>query len=211
MSIKKDLPVYRVEISENDNSELEVNFIALVDRPAIQKNFLAFSEDANKFKFKVVSKERRIISGPLMLADTPIYRYNPHTKEEYYTVFDAETIYKIAQKFFRKGYQTNVNLMHEESQQVHGVVLFESFITDEARGIMPMKGFEDAPAGSWFGSMLVEDAETWEKIEAGDLKGFSVEGFFSLVREKRSVNSYSSDEHKLEEIKRLLNLLNETD
>ena len=57
--------------------------------------------------------------------------------------------------------------------------MFESFISDKTRGIQPMKGFEDAPDGSWFVSMLVENDAVWEQVKAGQVNGFSIEGIFN--------------------------------
>ena len=68
--------------------------------------------------------------------------------------------------------------MHDSNQTYDGVTLFESFISDEQRGIMPMKGFEDSPWGSWFGSMIVDNDEAWAKVKDGTIRGFSVEGIF---------------------------------
>ena len=127
--------------------------------------------------FVIQDEDQQIISGPLMLADTPIYR-NDHNGE-YYVVFTKETIKKIAQRYFKKGYQANVNLMHDSGQSVEGVTMFESFISDKVRGIYPMKGFEDVPDGSWFGSFKVDNAEVWAEIKAGKVRGFSVEGQFN--------------------------------
>ena len=59
--------------------------------------------------------------------------------------------------------------------------MFESFISDKARGIEPMKGFEDAPNGSWFVSMLVENDEVWNKVKEGLINGFSIEGIFNYT------------------------------
>ena len=39
-----ELPVYALEISENLNDESAVDFVALVDKPAIQRKFLMFKE-----------------------------------------------------------------------------------------------------------------------------------------------------------------------
>ena len=175
-----ELPIYELMINEDMQDDAEVSFIALVDRPAIQKNWNAFKENA---KFQIISEDKRIISGPVMLADSPIYR-NDNTNGEYYVVFSKDTIFKIAQKFFKKGYQANVNLMHDSNQQVSGVTMFESFISDKDRGIMPMRGFEDAPDGSWFGSFKVEDDAVWEMIKEGKVKGFSVEGVFEYSKAK---------------------------
>jgi hypothetical protein len=59
--------------------------------------------------------------------------------------------------------------------------MFESFISDKERGIMPMKGFEDAPNGSWFVSMLVENEAVWAKVKDGLINGFSIEGIFNYT------------------------------
>lgn len=170
-----DLPVYLLDISEDMNDDAEVDYVALVDRPAIQKNWNAFK---NQQRFDVVSEDKHIISGPLMLADVPIFR-SDSTYGDYYVVFSKDTIFKIAQKFFKRGYQSNVNLMHSPDQQVEGVTMFESFITDSSRGILPMKGFEDAPDGSWFGSFKVDNPQVWNDVKEGKFKGFSVEGLFT--------------------------------
>lgn len=175
-----ELPIYELMINEDLQDDAEVSFIALVDKPAIQKNWNAFKENV---KFQIVSEDKRIISGPVMLADVPIYR-NDSVNGEYYVVFTKDTIFKIAQKFFKKGYQANVNLMHDSNQQVEGVTMFESFISDVDRGILPMRGFEDAPDGSWFGSFKVEDDKVWEMIKEGKFKGFSVEGVFEYQKAK---------------------------
>lgn len=172
-----DLPLYMLEISDDVNDDAEVSFVSLVDRPAIKKNWNAFKDVQ---KFQIVSEDKRIISGPIMLADSPIYRRDD-VYGEYYVAFSKDTIVKIVQKFFKKRYQSNINLEHSQDFQVDGVTMFESFISDEARGIMPMKGFEDAPWGSWFGSMYVENDKVWNEIKDGTFKGFSVEGIFNYL------------------------------
>jgi predicted ABC-type ATPase len=170
-----ELPLYMLEISDDLNDDAEVQFVSLVDRPAIQKNWNAFK---NEQKFQIVSEDKHIISGCAMLADTPIFRSDVNFGD-YYVAFSKETIVKIVQKYFKKGYQNNVNLMHDPNQIETGVTMFESFISDKTRGIHPMKGFEDAPDGSWFVSMLVENDAVWEKVKQGNVNGFSIEGIFN--------------------------------
>lgn len=167
-----NLPVYKLVIDEQ-SKDLQVDAVALVDKPAIERDFVAFNKAQ---AFAVENEEERIITGPAMLADTPIYRNDE--RGEYYVVFDAPTIKKIAQKYFAKGFQNNVNLQHDKGQIVEGVTVFESWIVDNKRGIAPMKGFENVPEGSWFISMKVNDDATWQKVKAGEIKGFSVEGVF---------------------------------
>lgn len=174
--MNKELPIFSLEIVDDVNSDTEVDFVALVDRPAIEKSFLAFKE-GRKVAFEIQNEEEHIISGALMLADTPIYRNDQNG--EYYVVFSKDTIKQIAQKFFKKGYQQNVNLMHDSGKVLDGITMFESWITDEKRGIKAMAGFEDVPDGSWFGSFKVENPQVWQMIKDGEVKGFSVEGIFN--------------------------------
>mgnify|MGYP001028589361 FL=1 len=173
-----ELPIYELRIQEDLADDAEVSFVALVDKPAIQKDFLVFNEQ--KLAFAIQDDEQHIISGPLMLADEPIIRNNAKYGQ-HFIKFSAETIKEIAIKFSKKGYQKNVNLMHDENMQLDGLVMFESFIVDSKRGIKPMNGFEDVKDGSWFGSFYVENPQAWDLIKQGKVKGFSVEGMFDYV------------------------------
>lgn len=224
----KRLPVYEMLIDENVDSDMQVDFIALVDKPAIKKDFLKFSEDfiepskgehqseflprcisyvvnegksneqavaicsslwEEHFKpteqaFAIQDEEKRIISGPLMIANQKIYRNDPELGE-YEVFFSPETIKKIAIKLAKKGFQNNINLMHRADMQIPGVTLFEIFQSDKSRGIMPMKGFEDLADGTLFGSMFVENDVAWQMVKDGLIKGFSVEGNFGMKKKDK--------------------------
>lgn len=171
------LPTYEMVINPEENSEVEVSFVALVDKPAIEKNFLAFKDQTLQF---AINDEKRIISGPAMIANQLIYRKD--AQGEYNVFFSPETIRDIAIKFFKKGYQKNLNLFHDPSLSLEGVTIFESFVTDSSRGIQPMKGFEDTPEGTLFLSAKVDNDDVWAKIKSGEVKGFSVEGIFSFLK-----------------------------
>lgn len=133
-----------------------------------------------KYSFKA-DKEKRIISGALMVADLPIYRRDANGFE-YYGLFTAEDIYNIRNKFFKKGYINEVNKMHDPNQFVDGVYMIESFIIDSKRGINAPDGLQ-LPDGSWFGSYKVDNEEVWNNfIKTGEFKGFSVEGDFRLEK-----------------------------
>jgi len=112
-----------------------------------------------------------------MIADLPIYRYD-EIRGEYYVVFDKETIFEIAKKWARGDKYDAVNIHHDKA--VKGLSLFESFIVDRERGIMPPKGYEEVADGSWFLSYIVNDDEIWTRVKEGEFKGFSVEGMFDF-------------------------------
>ena len=179
-----NLPIYLLEINEDLMDGSEVDFVALVDKPAIERNFLRFKED--RINFEIQDEDRRIISGPIMLADTPIYRND--NGQEYFVSFPKDTIYKIIKKMFQKNYTGNVNLMHDPKKIVEGVTMFECWISDESRGVKPMKGFEDAPDGSAFASYFVDNEDVWKKVKSGEFKGFSVEGLFNYKRGEQVMN-----------------------
>ena len=172
-----DVPVYKLTIKEDDINS-GVDFIALVDSPAILRNFLAFAKH-EKF---VANEEKRVVTGPLMIPEIPIYRRDEGG--EFYVVFGRDTIYQIAQKFMKELRNDKVNQMHQPDQKVEGVYMFESFIINSERGINTPKGFEHLPDGTWFGSYKIDNDEVWQQVKDGTFNGFSVEGFFEMNMER---------------------------
>lgn len=135
--------------------------------------------DKKKFMFSA-NKEKRIISGALMVADLPIYRKDE--QGEYYGLFTAEDIYNIRNKFFKNNNTKSVNEMHDPNKMIDGVYMIESFIIDSKRGINAPDGLK-LTDGSWFGSYKVDNEEIWNDfIKTGEFKGFSVEGVFKTTQ-----------------------------
>ena len=179
------MKVYELLIEENPNSELEVNFVAGVDRPAIERNFLVFKENKPKMKFASVEGDGSFIIGPAMIPDMLIDRV-ADDGTEYQVFFSAATIGSIAEKFFEKGFQHNFNLMHDPEQQKDGVTFFQSFIKDTAKGIV---GFnDDLPDGTWYLGAKVKNEEVKALVKSGEIKGWSVEGLFKY-KQKPVANS----------------------
>jgi hypothetical protein len=179
--------------------------IAKVKELGISKHFdnnpdvvKALASIGEKFRmnFSIQDEEKRIVSGVAMIADMPIYRRDA-IRGEYYVVFDKESIFKIAKKWARSNKYQAVN-EHHETPINEGVSLFESYIVDRERGVMPPKGYEDVADGSWFVSYLIDNDEVWAKVKSGEFKGFSVEGVFDFVSE------LSEDLKVIEELKKVL-------
>lgn len=169
MNTYNDLPVYSLVV--NDEEGTGVDFVALVNAPAIERNFQAFN---NRVKF-TTNEDKRLVTGPLMIPDSMIFRRDEKFGE-YYVTYTAETIKKIAEKFMQNQYISNVNTEHKTP--VKDVFMIESFITDVDRGIGSPKGFEDLPEGTWFGTYKVNNEGVWNQVKDGTFKGFSVEGDF---------------------------------
>jgi hypothetical protein len=189
------LPVYKLDINEFDE-ETGIDFVSLVENAAIQKDFLAFSE--TPVKFAIQDEEKRIVTGAAMIADLPIYRRDD-IRGEYYVVFDKESIFKIAKKWARSNQYNSVNA-HHKTPIMNGVSLFESYIIDRVRGVMPPIGFEEVADGSWFVSYLIDNDEVWAKVKSGEFKGFSVEGVFDFPEDQ--------EEQLIEQMKEILSKWN---
>ena len=173
------LPVFKMKINPDDTSAQAVEYVALVDQPAIETNWIAFDK---QYSFSADS-ERRLVMGALMIADMPIYRKgripNTDTEGEYYVVFQKDTIYEIVDKFFRNGYTSNFNINHDSNKRTTDVYMIESFIVDSTRGVVPPKAFEGISEGSWIATVKINNDEIWNDfVKTGKLKGFSVEGLF---------------------------------
>ena len=193
--MEKELPIYKLTISEDLESKVEVDAVALVDMPAIGEGFFAFNQ---QMSFAVVNEEERVVIGPAMIPDKPIYRVDPDGKE-YYVYFPKKEIRTIAEKFYRKGFQNNGNEMHDGAKPVD-MVYFMSWIADESKGIPKMKQFENLPDGTWFLGAKILSEDAWAKVKDGTFKGFSVEGEFNMT----PMQFRSKEEDIIDKLKELL-------
>jgi len=170
-----NLPVYKAVIDNSDESGIYC--VSLVDNPAIESDFIAFSKEPVKVMFKVENEEKRIVRGCVMRADHPIYRIG-NSGFEYYIIYEKQTIRQMVEKFLSNSNHLNIDQMHD-FEMVEGVNLVQSFIKDIENGINP-KGFEEIEDGSLFHEYHVVNDEIWDKVKAGEFKGFSLAGMFSV-------------------------------
>lgn len=171
--------IYKIKIDPTDQVT-GLDAISLVEYPAVEVDFLKFSKDEN-IKLQFENEEKRIITGVALLADTPIYRIKPDG-EEYYVVFDKDTIEQLITKYAKYMFQNFVNIEHENNHFVDGLYMIESYIKNSERGIAPAE-FASIPDGSWIVSYKVDNMDVWEKIKSGEVKGFSVQGVFQLIEQ----------------------------
>lgn len=178
----KKIPTYKVTIGDLD-SNLGMTTISLVDEPAVMKNFVCFSEDEKKQIITKFTKdeEKHNITGVAMLADTQIYRYNEEIGS-YYIVFPKDVIEEMAIKYSKNGYWNSVNLQHNENNYTDGAIMYEMYIKNSERGIVPTE-FSDIPDGSLMVSFHITDDELWDNIKnSGTLNGFSIEVSASMEK-----------------------------
>jgi hypothetical protein len=177
--MNKEIPTYEISIDLNDQ-ETTVSFNSLVSMPAHEKNFMTFSKQV-KFEF---NDEEQVITGIAISADTPIYRFDEESKEEYYVVFTKQAIKDIIFDYARKDNFNNVNLEHNPNRIVKSIFMIHSYQIDAAKGFTAPERFKDANDGSWIVSYKVTDKELFDKAKNGEFNGFSIEGVFNLIDTK---------------------------
>lgn len=171
------IPVYDAIISDEETGMFR---ISLVDDPAVMSNFQAFDAHKNPMMYAIQDEEKRLVRGCIMRSDFPIYRRD-EKMGEYYVIYKAEEIRKMAEKYLLEGRQNDVNLMHREGSDVDGVQMVQYFIKGDG---IQVDGFDDCADGSLFGEFHVVNDDIWAEIKAGTYKGFSLEGVFDLVPEQ---------------------------
>ena len=187
------IPVYQALVDCADTGMMR---ISLVDDPAVQSNFLAFSKQekasAVPMMYSIQDEEKRLVLGCVMRADFPIYRRTPQAGGEdfeYYIIYKADTIRTMAEKYLAENRQNLVNLDHQADTDQDGIQMVQCFI--KGKGLAP-EGFDDIADGSLFAEFHILNDEVWDAIKDGTYKGFSLEGVFDMVPE--------TDKARVEEI-----------
>jgi hypothetical protein len=97
--------------------------------------------------------------------------------------------------------QNNSTLEH--SQKLKGMSVVESWIIEGENDKSKNYGF-DLPQGTWMISMKVNNDEIWNKVKLGEVKGFSIEGYFADRYEMNSKNIDMKEKAMVEKIKELI-------
>lgn len=168
---------------------------SLVDDPAIEIPFLAFSSEETSLHFS--SDEKHNVTGPVAIPNLPIYRLTPNG-EEYDIVFSEEAIEKMSQNFLKNFRQMNVNLMHDDdlAQGGSAYLVEQWLINDPDNDKANAMGFKKLPKGTWMQTYHIDSIDTWERIRSGELRGFSIECAVSMEEFDRQIEKQSKEEAK---------------
>lgn len=170
----------KLAVFDETDEEFGLKLISLVENPAIGFELIQMSQDIN-VHLSIQNEEQQIIFTPVLIPMQRIQRTVKHkdgTSETFDLVFDKETIKKIAVKWSKDGL-TNATDINHSSKLIPGVTFFESFIKGER--VKSVLGFDGLPDGTWFVSGKVTDAQTWQLIKDGKIKGVSIDGMFKAV------------------------------
>ena len=201
-----------VELTVDEKDETGINTISFVENPAIEVDFLYFNKNREKYQFK--DEEKRIVVGCAMIPNEKIVRLDSDGNE-YFVFFSEDTVRKCAELYFKNSNHTTTNVDHEKNL-IDGVTVVESWIVeDPEHDKSKALGFKDVLRGSWFVSYKVDNNTLWDKVKAGEVLGFSVEGMFTQTIQDENakfekqmfeiLDSCLTDEEKIQEIRTRLN------
>lgn len=177
------IPVYEVDI-DMEGWESGMTAISLVSRPAIQRSFVALSEEEKVATFKFADEEKRQLVGPIMIPEQLIYRKSERMGE-YYIKFTAESIEKIMAKWSRDGFRS-FNLEHSIGLGADSVYILEYWIKESEEDKSKKYGFEE-PIGTAFVKLQVVSDLVWEDVKQNQLTGFSIEIDSNLTKTKEEM------------------------
>ena len=155
----------------------ETYAISMVEAPAIESDFVALAEQKEeKQQVFLESNERHMVYGAALIPEKDIYRNNG--EQEFYISFTKESIEKMSQDFMKEYRQHEVKTDHEDV--ANEVCVVESWLVEDSYKDKANALGINVPEGTWMVGMKVNNIETWDRIKAGELKGFSVESMLTL-------------------------------
>ena len=180
-------------IIQDENQELAIDAISLVTSPAIEQDFVFFGKEKNNLTFAKVDEEKRMLVSPALIPNKNIFRHDPNTDSDYYVYFSKETVRKAAELYLKHNNHHKATYQHQD--RVSGVLTVESWIKEGDSDKSKLYGY-DLPNGTWFVKMKIENDELWQKIKAGELKGLSIEGYFTNKFEQMQKKEFTDEEVK---------------
>jgi hypothetical protein len=173
-----ELPIIELTLEELEQG---IDATALVENPAIQRNWMAFKEHKS-YEFKTHNEDKRILAGALMVADFPMYR-NMNGKE-FFVKFSSKTIEQLADRMVLNNKLTAFNFEHDAKKELADMHIQQFFIINTELGVNTPIGFEELPNGSLFAFVKVNNEQVWnDYVKTGIVKGFSIEGNFATKEE----------------------------
>ena len=123
-----------------------------------------------------------IVTGPAMIPNALIPRRD-EMGNLFHVYFSKETVKNIAKKFLEDNNTHNTDVNHDENVVTENTLLESWIVTNPEMDKSTALGF-NVPEGTWMTSYKINNEETWKKIKAGELNGFSVTGNFLEIVQK---------------------------
>ena len=179
-------------IIADDSQELAIDAISLVTSPAIEQDFVFFGKEKNNLTFAKVDEEKRMLVSPALIPNKNIFRHNPNTQEDYYVYFSKETVRKASELYLKHNNHHKATYQHQD--RVSGILTVESWIIEDTKLDKSTLYGYSLPVGTWMVKLSISNDEIWSKIKNGELKGLSIEGYFTNKFEQMQKTKPTTEE-----------------
>jgi O6-methylguanine-DNA--protein-cysteine methyltransferase len=188
----KETKIVELVIAD-DSQELAIDAISLVASPAIEQDFVYFNKAKNNLTFAKVDEEKRMLVSPALIPNKQIFRYDPNTDSEYYVYFSPETVRKASELYLRHNNHHKATYEHQD--RVSGVLTVESWIIEDPKTDKSTLYGYNLPKGTWMVKMKIDNNDLWSKVKDGELRGLSIEGYFTNKFE--TMNEKKPTDHEI--------------
>ena len=167
-------------------SNAKIQFVSLVDKAANRRQFLLKKEQDGKATFTAYGRivkadsENHYVTGVV---------YEPMTEDSHGNYMSEEEITKAAYYFAKNG--DKVDIQHS-FEPFDGATVVETWIAKADFKICD----EEIRKGTWLMTMEIADADVWEKIEKGEITGFSMGGVGEYSEEDVDLDNVEKTEWK---------------
>ena len=161
--MNKDLPLYDITLEDFEQGMYK---ISLVDKPAIEENFIYFNKTEVVEMF--ANDEKQEVVGPIMIPNREILRFSPENGY-YYVRFTEETIRDIMYNYSKKGLFNEFGIHHE--YDTNEVVMLEVWMKESNNDKSTDYGY-DLPNGTVFVKAKIESDELFSAIKKWRSKWF---------------------------------------
>ena len=193
-------------VIDESNESLAIDAISLVSAPAIEENMVYMSRAKNNLTLVKVDEDKRELISPALIPLKSIYRYDADTDSDYYVYFSKDTVKKCAYSYLKNNNHHKATYEHQE--RVSGVLTVESWIIEDSKTDKSTLYGYSLPSGTWMVKMSITNDDLWSKIKAGELKGLSIEGFFTSKYEAMQ-KAEPTDEEILKALNEIITKSNE--
>ncbi len=147
-------------------SDAKIQFVSLVDKAANKRQFLITKADDGRAQFSTLGKVLKVDAETHYVTGIV---YEPLIEDAHGNFMTEAEIRKAAYWFAKNG--DKVDLQHS-FEPVDGVTVVETYV---APSDMEIEG-QPVIKGTWLMTVEVENADVWNKVQKGEVTGFSMGG-----------------------------------
>lgn len=161
-----------------------IQFVSLVDKAANLRTFLLKKEKGGKATFSTFGRivktdsENHYVTGVV---------YEPMTEDSQGDYMEEAEIVKAAYYFAKNG--NKIDIQHS-FEPFGGATVVENWVAKADFKI----GDEEIRKGTWLLTVEVTDTDVWDKIEKGEITGFSMGGVGEYSEEDVNLDSVGKQE-----------------